>query len=316
MPVPNELHPNARIALVGEAPGADEEREGRPFVGRAGQCQMGILRELGLTRTDCSWYNIMTTRPKNNNFGQFYQDTKRKLPSADLKDAWRRLEWELADNQDINIVVPLGAEPLRAVTSHTTISKWRGSCIQVELNGSAGKRRLKVLPTFHPSYLIRGGWGDRPIAVLDMLKALQQSEFPEYRYNPPTHRRIEDPILATQALLRLAQTPYDPVAFDIETNGSLITDIGFANSRESFTFQLYWGEPLYAPEVEVIFWRAIALLLGNRKVPKIIQNYQFDALVLLESMAIPTRGIVDDTMIMHHCIYPEMPKSLDFLTSI
>ncbi len=64
--VPGEGNPNARIMFIGEAPGADEDMQGRPFVGRAGQLLENILTACGLKRSDVFIANILKCRPPDN----------------------------------------------------------------------------------------------------------------------------------------------------------------------------------------------------------------------------------------------------------
>jgi DNA polymerase len=64
--VPGEGDPNARLMLVGEAPGAEEDRTGRPFVGRAGQLLTELLGEVGLPRASVFIANVLKSRPPGN----------------------------------------------------------------------------------------------------------------------------------------------------------------------------------------------------------------------------------------------------------
>lgn len=66
LPVPGVGNPNANLMVIGEAPGADEDRRGEPFVGRAGQLLDKILGAIGFTREDVYIANILKSRPPNN----------------------------------------------------------------------------------------------------------------------------------------------------------------------------------------------------------------------------------------------------------
>jgi len=88
---------NAKIAIVGEAPGKEEDRSGRPFVGGAGRILNVMLSEAGIDRRDCYITNVMDIRPVNNDFGEFYEDKSRKVPSKALIDGRDRLKKELYD---------------------------------------------------------------------------------------------------------------------------------------------------------------------------------------------------------------------------
>ena len=75
---------SSKIWLIGEAPGATEERDGRPFVGGAGLILNGILKEAEIKRDDCYIDNVMQRRPTGNDFGKFYTDKIKKTPSPEL----------------------------------------------------------------------------------------------------------------------------------------------------------------------------------------------------------------------------------------
>src|SRR4051812_4072876 len=119
---------DARIVIIGEAPGVEEERTGRPFIGGSGQILSQVLAKAGIDRSQCYITNIMQIRPPQNDFGYFYEDKKRNNPSRLLVDGITRLEGELSRLRP-NVIVPLGTEPLRAVTGLRSIEKWRGSIL-------------------------------------------------------------------------------------------------------------------------------------------------------------------------------------------
>jgi len=129
--------PRARVMFVGEAPGADEDRLGEPFVGRAGQLLNSMLRAIGLKREDVYIANVVKCRPPGN------RDPEPDEAGACLPFLWRQIELI-----DPAVVVTLG----RIAASHflgTTapISSYRGRWQQA--------RGRAVLPTFHPAYLLR-----------------------------------------------------------------------------------------------------------------------------------------------------------------
>lgn len=149
-------NPNARILFVGEAPGADEDKQGEPFVGRAGQLLNDIIRACRMTREDIYICNILRCRPPGN-----------RQPSPEEAANCR----EFLDGQ-IAIVNPeyivcWGATAARnLLASEDNISKMRGRFFQYG--------RAKVLCTYHPSYLLRNPaakkdvWEDMKFLFQDM----------------------------------------------------------------------------------------------------------------------------------------------------
>ncbi|GAH73947.1 unnamed protein product, partial [marine sediment metagenome] len=102
------VHPigpdGAKIMLIGEAPGAEEEATGIPFVGGAGKILNGLLRDAGIDREECVLTNIMQVRPVNNDFGNFYEDKSRKVPRDILLEGIKRLKNEII-NINPNVIV-------------------------------------------------------------------------------------------------------------------------------------------------------------------------------------------------------------------
>ena len=135
--VPGEGNEHAALMFVGEGPGADEDRTGRPFVGRAGQLLDRMIAAMGLTREDVYIANVVKCRPPQN-----------RAPEADEAAAcmpYLRAQVGLIRPQ---IIVLLGASALGAVLGHEhRITKERG--LWVERKGVA------FMPTFHPAALLR-----------------------------------------------------------------------------------------------------------------------------------------------------------------
>jgi DNA polymerase len=157
--VVGEAPPDARLALVGEAPGAQEDVAGRPFVGRAGQLLDQLLIDAGLVRDEIAVLNVVKCRPPGN-----------RTPRRDEVEQCR--PW-LVGQLDViapTLVVALG---LTAVTwflgRRTTLAGARGQVHQV----SVGERTAPVIATYHPSAAIRFGPGGAPMAALreDLARA-------------------------------------------------------------------------------------------------------------------------------------------------
>ena len=134
--------PDARIVVIGEAPGHDEDTRGLPFVGRAGRALDGLLRGAGLDpRSDVFIMNMVGCRPPGN-----------RVPKREELSACRPRTEYMIKMVDPAILLLLGttAAKLAAITS---IGPWRGTPVEVELP----TKTYKAIPTYHPSFLLRQG---------------------------------------------------------------------------------------------------------------------------------------------------------------
>ena len=130
-------HPNADLMFVGEAPGADEDIQGEPFVGRAGQLLTKIIEAIGLTRADVYIANVIKCRPPGN-----------RNPEPDEVDQCEPFLFRQIDTIKPRVIVALGkfaAQCLLRTTDPIT-----------RLRGREFKYRHAILvPTYHPAYLLR-----------------------------------------------------------------------------------------------------------------------------------------------------------------
>ncbi len=140
-----EGNPNASLMFVGEGPGADEDAQGRPFVGRAGQLLTRIIEAIDMKRNDVYIANIVKSRPPNN-----------RVPEPDEVAACLPfLKKQIAAIRP-QIIVALGAVATNNLLGATlSITKVRG-----EFREMGG---VLILPTFHPSYLLRNPAAKREV---------------------------------------------------------------------------------------------------------------------------------------------------------
>ena len=133
---------SGRVLLIGEAPGRDEDRVGKPFVGRAGQLLDKMLASIGLDRgTNAYITNVINWRPPDN------RDPTPEEAAACLPFLRRHIE--LADPQ---VIILLGAVAARHVVGISDgIMKLRGRWLEYRV----GDRMVPLMPTLHPAYLLR-----------------------------------------------------------------------------------------------------------------------------------------------------------------
>jgi DNA polymerase len=146
--------PGARVMLVGEAPGADEDREGLPFVGRSGKLLDLMLAAIGLDRSSVYIANIVPWRPPGNRTPT-PQETSICLPFI-------KRQIELA-NPDI--LICLGKPSMQTLLNvNEGIKAARGRWREYD----TGTRTIKAMATFHPAYLLRSP-NEKKFAWRDML---------------------------------------------------------------------------------------------------------------------------------------------------
>ena len=155
--------PKARLMLIGEAPGRDEDLEGKPFVGRAGQLLDKMLSSIGLSEADVHITNIVYWRPPGN-----------RTPTPQEALACRPFlerQIELVEPEVILAMGGTAAKEFFAVTEG--IMRLRGKWREVEIGG----RKIPALATLHPAYLLRtpaakqNAWAD----LLALKARLKQS---------------------------------------------------------------------------------------------------------------------------------------------
>src|SRR6266436_3519515 len=153
-------NPDAQLMFVGEAPGADEDARGEPFVGRAGQLLTDIIeRGMGLRRSDVYICNVIKCRPPDN-----------RNPEPDEVAACEPFLFRQIETVRPRAIVGLGTFAVQAVLKvKTPISKMRGNWQDF--------RGIRFMPTFHPAYLLRNP-GDKRLVWADIQEVMRFLEMP------------------------------------------------------------------------------------------------------------------------------------------
>ena len=137
--------PNADLMFVGEAPGADEDVQGVPFVGRAGQLLTKIIEAIGLKRDDVYIANVIKCRPPQN-----------RNPEPDEIETCEPFLFRQIDLIQPKVIVTLGKFAAQCLLrSEEPISRLRGRIFDY--------RGAKLIPTFHPAYLLRNPSSKREV---------------------------------------------------------------------------------------------------------------------------------------------------------
>ena len=146
-------NPNADLMFVGEAPGADEDIQGIPFVGRAGQLLTKMIEAMGFTRDAVYIANVLKCRPPGN-----------RNPEPDEIATCEPFLFQQLASVEPKVVIALGAFAARTLLkTDAPISRLRGRVFDY--------RGAKLIPTFHPSFLLRSpankreAWDDLKLAL-------------------------------------------------------------------------------------------------------------------------------------------------------
>ncbi len=144
-----EGNPDAQIFFVGEAPGFEEDKQGRPFVGRAGQLLTDIITKgIGIKREDVYIGNVLKCRPPEN-----------RTPTPEEIIACGPYLTRQLQIIHPKVIVALGASAVRGLLPDVTetITRTRGRFFDYHLDGPGTKTGeiIKLMPTFHPAYLLR-----------------------------------------------------------------------------------------------------------------------------------------------------------------
>ena len=158
---------DAALMFVGEAPGADEDAQGEPFVGAAGQLLTKIIQTMGLTRQTVYIANILKCRPDTP--GQ--SAGNRKPTPEEMKTCIPYLHSQI-DLIQPRVLVALGGTALEGLLGKTEgITRVRGTWREY--------RGIPLMPTFHPSYLLRNqALGEKRKVWEDMLQVMERLEMP------------------------------------------------------------------------------------------------------------------------------------------
>jgi len=146
-------NPRAELMFVGEGPGADEDAQGEPFVGRAGQLLNNMIKAMGLRREDVYIANVVKCRPPEN-----------RLPEKDEITTCSPFLMRQIDTIKPKVICTLGSCSAQTLLQTTQgISKFRGEWFDF--------RAAKLMPTYHPAYLLRNP-GAKPEVWKDLQKVM------------------------------------------------------------------------------------------------------------------------------------------------
>lgn len=313
--VPGLGSSTAKLMVVGMAPGPDEDEERKVWVGRAGRLMREMLTAAREKPDNCYLTNVEKYRPPGDKLNRFKEIGRKPLQDIELL-------WTEVDAIRPYCILALGEHALKALTGKRGIKHWRGSILT-----TLRYPEVKVVATYHPSALLRSessetkafSYSARVYIQNDYARAVAQSKFRELR------RPTRDFVIAECAEdirnFRKLYRGLNIVSSDIETaKGACIpTCTGFAfNRHHGMSIPLLnVGYGMHTPDTEQVrMIKAVQEIYGEEDLKIIGANWKFDKKKLYKPFAFNVRASTYwDVGMANHILYPEFPKSVEFLTS-
>lgn len=291
-----------RVAIVGEAPGEEEEKYRAPFVGKSGQFLRNLLRDVGLNHHQCFLGNVCQVRPPGNKIQRF------KWEGPEIQEGLQKLDEDLRVYNP-NITVLLGATALRAAGITGKITEWRGSlfCGHGPVESLRGR---KCIGSLHPAFVLREFSGF-PLLKFDLQRAANESRTSTLTL--PQRELITTASAGELCLLMDTWPTGRRCSIDIEGGLESWPCVSIAGSP-SRSHTIVWNRVSPTEHVRVL--QSFARLMGRRDVPKVLQNALYDNFVLSYGFGILIRNVAEDTMLKGWECYCELPKGLGTQASI
>lgn len=319
LPTKNLIPPrgslSSPIAIVGEAPGEEENRAGKPFVGKSGNLLDKCCKKANLPSRDLYLTNVIKEWPgRGNNIKPFFQTNNRgESKFTERGEAYLPILKDELSKFTGNVIIAAGAVALKALCNVDGILKYRGSILESTL--LPGK---KIIPTIHPASALRQ-YIQQYFLIHDLRRAVRESRFPEI--HRPKRNLITNPRWS-QAYEWFNDTRKDwnnRMSIDIEISGQLeMSCIAFSyDPSEAICLPI----AQYSEDHELLAMLEVEKIISDPEMYLIGQNFNFDLQFMIKRYQIhpayrPDPYTIGDTMIGHNVLYPDFPKGLDFLCSI
>lgn len=319
----------ARWMLVGEASGADEELQGKPFVGISGRLLDGVLASVGLPRSASYITNVVKYRPPKNRIEEWLTNVKVKAERNGLShhtngfwyndqvaEGIGELFGEIERCQP-EVIVALGNPALWALTGQWGITSWRGSELWYGEN-------TRLIPVVHPAAVLRQMElrstlaHDLRVRVMAKMAIPESGREPTWRFQ--TGREF-DQVMAGLQLVRehIERGDFEYIAVDVETRRGHIDCYGIGwSARDALCVPItdatnngVWTE---GEQAEIS--RLSRAIFTNPRVKIIGQNFNYDAQYFERDPAFGYRvHCAHDAKVAQHCLLPGTDKDLVTLSA-
>ena len=296
------------LLMIGESPGDEERRQGKPFVGPAGRFLNSVLHEGEILRYKAHVTNLISCQPPSNRL-----DTDEGQEALRCCTPGFKAELALA-RKTVRLIMPLGTEPTHALGIEEGVKKARGSVYIVDGISQP------ILPTYHPSFILRGMKDEEGTWIGDFKKA---SSILKNGWKPPEEDFNMFPSIAdVEAFACAARESTRPVAVDLETtgfrpyDGSVIV-IGLALdgvTAMSVPFLRQFGAPYWKNSEKQHVLSLLQSIAEEKEL--LFQNGLGVDLPFLVAQGLEIRQVPHDVLLMHHVIHPELLHNLGYIVSV
>ena len=337
-------NPKAKILIVGEAYGAEEERQNRPFVGASGRELTKILIEAQIDPRECYYTNVVNRRPPQNKIHKFFLSnaeakainaipTRGLYPNVEVLEGIILLE-ELINKLNPTIIIALGNYALWALAEEEIkygvggndargyrvakgIVQYRGSMMYSRFNG------IPLLPAFHPAACLRN-WPWRYLLVHDLKARVPlafEGKWEDRSRNFMIHPTLDQVMSTINNIILRAELAKSPIflSCDIETRERFIECVGIAWSMQDALcipiMRTGAEENYWTVEEEILVWQALRTLLEHPNIIVFGQNFFYDFQYFWYYYQIKP-NYQQDTMLAHHVCFPGTTMGLDYLSSL
>ena len=291
---------SSKVLLVGEALGEQEAEQGRPFVGPAGKILGDCLTRAGLERERFWLTNTLWCRPPNNDITGPY------APAA-LEHCWQAYLEPTIQRRKPKVIVPLGNTALERFTGQRDILSTRGY--------AQPWRQHILLPSVHPSYIMRGNANYEAVLIRDLQHAMTLAK--RGLHYPSTHYVLDPRPEVAMAWLEQALATGKPLSYDIETAD---------RAKPEDEVDLRSAAPIVRISFATEAYRAMSIPTGAAYRPvidralrsrnaKVVWNAAFDN-PRLQAKGYTINGTLYDGMLAWHVLHSDLPKSLGFVASM
>lgn len=335
---------DAKVMLVGEAWGDEEQRAKKPFVGSAGKELDRMLFDAGLHRDNILCTNLVSEHPPRNDFTNYLSLNSEKTTSSfrgiKAKDPLINGFTELINlitKVEPQLIIGCGNWPLWALTNHTKIStqkgyklpsgimSWRGS--QTYTEELPNGKQYPYLPIIHPAAILRDR-SLRHITCQDLRARAARYANGSSSWNAPSFRfDYSAEFKSTVDMLnwwigRVDRGANLLLCCDVETwKRRYLAVIGLADNEVALAIPFFYFLPsgelidVFPFHQEVEICSLIRKLLSHPNTKITNQNYSYDYQFLNHYLGLTTTPTFD-TMLAHHLLWPGTPKDLSYLASL
>lgn len=301
------------LMIVGDYPDKRELESGAAW-----ECTAGSLLRQLINSNGWSWPRTYRTTAYKNRMPEVWSEEKdkRKRANIALPEFDKNLKLLKVELEQIKprVIIAAGEFALNLLCGKEGIDKYRGSILPLtnDMQVAARSTETIVVPIIHPRDLFRQ-YSAQTYTGFDIARAVK---YINERYIPPEHKYQLWVCREPENLRSFLNRNFHDAEFyttDIETFNGFLTCASLCfNGKEAISIPLMeFKSPI---ETRRQLWELLAKVWASDK-PKVNQNIKYDQ-TISEHWGFIYENVFDDTMLLAHSLYPELPKGLDFLTSI